>query len=194
MKLQCTPEGLTKFSVEIVQQLEFTTSAANSQPQQISTNVTVKTHANASVKSDVVSPPKSPQGAKPQDLVDCVKQEPENDFADLEQCAAALEKDANGGADFGGFSDLIGEDTNDEIITSDAFKDLISDIGNYRDFMKDFDFEDKSDSGGGGLVNGLKVEDLKDLGQVVDGAKGAAHTVSKNIFTATTDCLLSYVF
>lgn len=35
-------EALTKFSVEIVQQLEFTTSAANSQPQQISTNVTVK--------------------------------------------------------------------------------------------------------------------------------------------------------
>lgn len=164
--------------MEIVQQLEFTTSAANSQPQQISTNVTVKTHANASVKSDVVSPPKSPQVAKPQDLVDCVKQEPENDFADLEQCAAALEKDANGGADFGGFSDLIGEDTNDEIITSDAFKDLISDIGNYRDFMKDFDFEDKSDSGGGGGVNGLKVEDLKDLGQVVDGAKGTAHSVS----------------
>lgn len=167
--------------MEIVQQLEFTTSAANSQPQQISTNVTVKTHANASVKSDVVSPPKSP-GAKQQqqqhqDLVDCVKQEPDNDFADLEQCAAALEKDANGGADFGGFSDLIGEDTNDEIITSDAFKDLISDIGNYRDFMKDFDFEDKNDSSGS--VNGLKVEDLKDLGQVVDGVKGnATHSVS----------------
>lgn len=178
VKLQCTPEGLTKFSVEIVQQLEFTTSAANSQPQQISTNVTVKTHANASVKSDVVSPPKSPQGgAKPQDLVDCVKQEPENDFADLDQCAAAVEKDANGGADFGGFSDLIGEDTNDEIFISDAFKDLISDIGNYGDYMKDFDFEDKSDSVGG-VVNGLKVEDLKDLGQVVDGAKAGAHTVS----------------
>lgn len=52
VKLQCTTQtagghqsgegGLTKFSVEIVQQLEFTTSAANSQPQQISTNVTVK--------------------------------------------------------------------------------------------------------------------------------------------------------
>lgn len=199
VKLQCTPDGLTKFSVEIVQQLEFTTSAANSQPQQISTNVTVKTHANASVKSDVVSSPKSPQSSTttttttttnnnnvkhqsaPDHLVDCVKQEPDNDFADLEQCAAALEKDANGGADFGGFSDLIGEDTNDEIITSDAFKDLISDIGNYRDFMKDFDFEDnKCDSVGGGLVNGLKVEDLKDFGHVVDGGtKGnVTHTVS----------------
>lgn len=49
-------QGLTKFSVEIVQQLEFTTSAANSQPQQISTNVTVKAHTNTSVKSDVGSP------------------------------------------------------------------------------------------------------------------------------------------
>lgn len=51
-----TEQGLTKFSVEIVQQLEFTTSAANSQPQQISTNVTVKAHTNASTKSDVGSP------------------------------------------------------------------------------------------------------------------------------------------
>lgn len=41
-----------KFSVEIVQQLEFTTSVANSQPQQISTNVTVKALTNTSVKSD----------------------------------------------------------------------------------------------------------------------------------------------
>uniref|UniRef100_T1PIQ0 Cuticle protein n=1 Tax=Musca domestica TaxID=7370 RepID=T1PIQ0_MUSDO len=41
-----------KFSVEIVQQLEFTTSAANSQPQQISTNVTVKALTNTSVKSE----------------------------------------------------------------------------------------------------------------------------------------------
>lgn len=45
-------ENLTKFSVEIVQQLEFTTSAANSQPQQISTNVTVKALTNTSVKSE----------------------------------------------------------------------------------------------------------------------------------------------
>lgn len=183
VKLQCTtqhgthqPEGLTKFSVEIVQQLEFTTSAANSQPQQISTNVTVKAHTNASVKSDISSPKSNPStpasGMKHQvdvgggGLVDCVKQEPDNDFADLDQCAAALEKDAaaNGGG-FGGFTDLIGEDTNDEIITSAAFKDLISDISSYPEFMKDFDFEDKSDNNG--AVNGLKVEDLKDLPQPV---------------------------
>lgn len=71
--------------VEIVQQLEFTTSAANSQPQQISTNVTVKTHANASVKSDISSPkaatPGTPGHASKANigldvgtLVECVKQ------------------------------------------------------------------------------------------------------------------------
>ncbi|RZC38938.1 neurogenic protein mastermind-like [Asbolus verrucosus] len=192
VKLQCTTqqhgshpnEGLTKFSVEIVQQLEFTTSAANSQPQQISTNVTVKAHTNASVKSDVSSPKSNPStpasnlqqksniGLDVGTLVECVKQEPDNDFADLDQCAAALEKDAaaNGGAAFGGFSDLIGEDTNDEIITSDAFNDLISDISNYPELMKDFDFEDKTEMNAG--VNGLKVEDMKDLQQPVsEGAK-----------------------
>lgn len=184
VKLQCTTqqhgshqnEGLTKFSVEIVQQLEFTTSAANSQPQQISTNVTVKTHANASVKSDVSSPKASTPGTPGHTqktnigldvgtLVECVKQEPDNDFADLDQCAAALEKDAaaNGGAGFGAsFPDLIGDDTNDEIMSSAAFKDLISDISNYPDYpelMKEFDFEDKpSDTG----VT-LKTEDHKDI-------------------------------
>ncbi|CAG9823536.1 unnamed protein product [Phaedon cochleariae] len=174
VKLQCITqqhdthqnEGLTKFSVEIVQQLEFTTSAASSQPQQISTNVTVKTHANASVKSDVSSPKSNPStphqkssniGLDVGTLVEC-KQEPDNDFADLDQCAEALEKDAaaNGGT-FGSFSDLIGDDTNDEIISSATFNDLISDINNYPDYelMKDFDFEDKSDI--------PKQEDVKDI-------------------------------
>lgn len=178
VKLQCTTQqhgthqndGLTKFSVEIVQQLEFTTSAANSQPQQISTNVTVKTHANASVKSDVSSPKSNPStphqksniGLDVGALVECVKQEPDNDFVDLDQCAAALEKDAaaNGGTGFGGFSDLIGDDTNDEIISSATFNDLISDISNYPDYelMKDFDFDDKSEHISN---NNLKVEDVK---------------------------------
>ncbi|KAF5294671.1 hypothetical protein FQA39_LY02803 [Lamprigera yunnana] len=182
VKLQCTtqhgaahqPEGLTKFSVEIVQQLEFTTSAANSQPQQISTNVTVKALTNASVKSDVSSPkssnPSTPaSNLRPNSgvgnsvdigtLVECVKQEPDNDFADLDQCAAALEKDAavNGGSAFGGFSDLIGEDPDDEIINSDAFKDLILDISNYPEFMKDFDFDDNKNETL--IINGLKVEE-----------------------------------
>lgn len=202
VKLQCTaqhgaahqPEGLTKFSVEIVQQLEFTTSAANSQPQQISTNVTVKALTNASVKSDVSSPkssnPSTPasNNLRPNSgvgnsvdigtLVECVKQEPDNDFADLDQCAAALEKDAavNGGTGFGGFPDLIGEDPDDEIITSDAFKDLISDISNYPEFMKDFDFDESKNDGS--LANGLK-EETKEIGQnVLDGAKNVQNTHS----------------
>ncbi|KAK6625946.1 hypothetical protein RUM43_006245 [Polyplax serrata] len=155
-------EGLTKFSVEIVQQLEFTTSAANSQPQQISTNVTVKALTNASVKSDMggtsspKSTPETPSNPTSStqaqrtsncvdigNLVEC-KQEPDSDFVDLEQCAAALEKDAqNNGASFPGFSEFIGDEGGDEIITSDAFKDLISEISDFHpEFMKDFDFDE----------------------------------------------------
>ena len=188
-------EGLTKFSVEIVQQLEFTTSAANSQAQQISTNVTVKALTNASVKSDLVNSSSSPKpGSDNQssnasrtqnssggggggigcvdigNLVEC-KQEPDNEFVDLEQCAAALEKDAAAnGAGFPGFSDFIGDDTGDEIITSDAFKDLISEISDFHpEFMKDFDFEDKSvdalaHNAVGSLPNNgqIKIEDEKE--------------------------------
>ncbi|EZA51153.1 hypothetical protein X777_10278 [Ooceraea biroi] len=81
-------------------------------------------------------------------LVEC-KQEPDTEFVDLEQCAAALEKDAaaNGAASFQtGFTDsFINDDTGDEIIASDAFKDLISEISDFHpEFMKEFDFEDKS--------------------------------------------------
>lgn len=202
MKLQCTTQQhqneVHKFSVEIVQQLEFTTSAANSQPQQISTNVTVKALTNTSVKSDVSSPkssnPSTPSAGnitRPNNntngnsagsnnsnngsgsgigcvdigtLVEC-KQEPDNDFADLDQCAAALEKDAaaNGGTNFAGISDLIGDDTNDEIITPDDFKSLISEISDYPEFMKDFDFDDKSVVADSLLpTNGLKVEESKE--------------------------------
>lgn len=190
-------EGLTKFQVEIVQQLEFTTSAANSQAQQISTNVTVKALTNASVKSDLVnssspkpgadtaatSNPRAP-GSGPGNthggganvnpgagagcvdignLVEC-KQEPDNEFVDLEQCAAALEKDAAAnGAGFPGFSDFMGDDTGDEIITSDAFKDLISEISDFNpEFMKDFDFEDKSVDTLANNNGQIKLEDDKD--------------------------------
>ncbi|XP_055706322.1 neurogenic protein mastermind isoform X2 [Phlebotomus papatasi] len=165
-------ENLTKFSVEIVQQLEFTTSAANSQPQQISTNVTVKALTNTSVKSDgghagggggganngaqTQQPQqgqttqtngsangggggqKSPQPSQMHDLgnlVEC-KQEPDHDFADLEQCAAALEKDAAANGHFPGLSDLIGDDTNDE---SDTFKELISDLSDFHPELLDFE-------------------------------------------------------
>lgn len=138
------PEGLTKFSVEIVQQLEFTTSANNSQ---ISTNVTVKA-LNTSVKSDLststtatASPQAQPQPHTP---VECKQEQQEDsEFVDLEQCAAALEKDAaaHGGSSFPGLSDLIGDETSDAIITSDAFKDLISEISDSYPFMNDFDFD-----------------------------------------------------
>ncbi|XP_033217557.1 neurogenic protein mastermind isoform X3 [Belonocnema kinseyi] len=188
-------EQMTKFSVEIVQQLEFTTSAANSQAQQISTNVTVKALTNASVKSDLVNSSSSPKpgpdtqssnAPRPQNssggggggigcvdignLVEC-KQEPDNEFVDLEQCAAALEKDAAAnGAAFPGFSDFIGDDTGDEIITSDAFKDLISEISDFHpEFMKDFDFEDKTvDTLTNSVISNIsnngqiKIEDDKD--------------------------------
>lgn len=183
VKLQCTTQqhgtqeqdGLTKFSVQIVQRVEFTTSAANSQPQQISTNVTVKAHTNASVKSDVASPKPSQQNQNAQNanqskagnggggvntsndsgMPDCVKQEPLNDFADLDECAAAVEKDAaNGGMGFGNITDLIGDENNDELFTSPAFKAIIKDIAaNFNEF--NFDFDDKSDD--------LKVQDSKDL-------------------------------
>lgn len=169
-------ENLTKFSVEIVQQLEFTTSAASSQTQQISTNVTVKAMTNTSIKSDVASSPAaatastSERGPTPKSnpgtpasaatpgssagtpqqqsrsaacvdlgsLVEC-KQEPgDGEFVDLEQCAAALEKDAAAnGVAFPGFSDLIGDETSDAIISSDAFKDLISEFSDFHpEFMK----------------------------------------------------------
>lgn len=167
-KLSRTGGENVKFSVEIVQQLEFTTSAANSQPQQISTNVTVKALTNASVKSDgsqqgnngnnIVNVQQQnninshqndgcgPNGnnnngqqaspAQPHDLVEC-KQEPNPDFADLDECAAALEKDAAANGHFPGLSDLIGDDTIDD---SDTFKDLISDLTdfNHSDLL-DFD-------------------------------------------------------
>ncbi|XP_078051979.1 neurogenic protein mastermind isoform X3 [Augochlora pura] len=211
-------EGLTKFSVEIVQQLEFTTSAANSQAQQISTNVTVKALTNASVKSDLLNASSSPKsgpdtpasatsrsqtgnngsgGPGPGsgattgpgaggggigcvdigNLVEC-KQEPDNEFVDLEQCAAALEKDAaaNGGG-FPGFSDFMGDDTGDEIITSDAFKDLISEISDFHpEFMKDFDFEDK-----------IPVEALANNAAVAAAAAAAANNNNNNNSIATNN-------
>uniref|UniRef100_A0A182QXS6 Uncharacterized protein n=1 Tax=Anopheles farauti TaxID=69004 RepID=A0A182QXS6_9DIPT len=125
-------ENLTKFSVEIVQQLEFTTSAANSQPQQISTNVTVKALTNASVKSEGSAanggpgggiggtgggngmpgqqqqqpnnnPTPSPHMHDLGNIVD-FKQEPENEFADL---SAALEKDAAANGHFPGLDPAL---------------------------------------------------------------------------------------
>lgn len=174
-------ENLTKFSVEIVQQLEFTTSAANSHPQQISTNVTVKALTNASVKSDQQQQQagnnggaganqqqqQQQQGSHHQqqqhnatpsphmhpDLGNIVdfKQEPDNDFADLESCAAALEKDVAANGHFPGLSDLIGDDTNE---ANDTFKELISDLSDFHPELLNFEekpmVEVKQEDGCGG--------------------------------------------
>lgn len=84
-----------KFQVEIVHEVrlsydfieyfqtilsQFTTS--NLQPQQISTNVTVKTTTNASLKYEQQDL-KSMKIEPPPDILQDFKQEPDNEFADL---------------------------------------------------------------------------------------------------------------
>lgn len=150
-KLQCSGgaggagEALTKFSVEIVQQLEFTTSAADSQPQQISTNVTVKALANAVKTSGSPPPPQQPRPSTPLDCereckAECKSEAADDEFVGLDECAAALERD--GASAFPGFAELIGEDVGDEI---KSFQDLIHEISEYPEF--DFDLD-------GGKMNG----------------------------------------
>lgn len=135
-------ESLTKFSVEIVQQLEFTTSTADSQPQQISTNVTVKALANA-VKTSNSPPPQQqpPRAPTPLDIERECKAECKSEVADdeygLDECAAALERDSA----FPGLAELIGEDDGD-----DTFEDLITEISEYPELI-DFDLD-------GGKMNG----------------------------------------
>lgn len=171
-----TADNLTQFSVEIVQQLEFSTSG-NQQAQQISSNVTVKTHVKTDDVPVVNQTQGNPNGGgdnkihlqqhtshsnhqehrshSNQDLLGNIvdfKQEPDNDFADLEQCAAALEKDVAAAGHFPGLSDLIGDNTNDQ---SDTFKDLISDLDIHADLLAfTGDYEPMVD---------IKQEDLKDL-------------------------------
>ncbi|XP_068627571.1 neurogenic protein mastermind-like isoform X2 [Battus philenor] len=161
-KLQCSGagggggagEGLTKFSVEIVQQLEFTTSAADSQPQQISTNVTVKALANAVKTSGSPPPPQPPRVPSPLDCereckAECKSEVADDEFVGLDECAAALERDA--ASAFPGLADLIGEEDGD-----DTFEDLITEISEYPEFMKDFDLDAGKLNGGGGLASGLE--------------------------------------
>lgn len=141
-------EALTKFSVEIVQQLEFTTSAADSQPQQISTNVTVKALANAVKTSNSPPLPQAPPRVPtPLDCereckAECKSEVADDDFVGLDECAAALERDA--ASAFPGLADLIGEDDGD-----DTFEDLITEISEYPEFMKDFDIDGGKLNGGG---------------------------------------------
>ncbi|XP_046978410.1 neurogenic protein mastermind-like isoform X3 [Vanessa cardui] len=159
-KLQCggnnnagsgNGEGLTKFSVEIVQQLEFTTSAADSQPQQISTNVTVKALANAVKTSGSPPPQQPPRVPSPLDCereckAECKSEVADDEFVGLDECAAALERDA--ASAFPGLADLIGEDDGD-----DAFEYLITEISEYPELMKDFDLDGGKVNGGGGMGN-----------------------------------------
>ncbi|XP_021184539.2 neurogenic protein mastermind [Helicoverpa armigera] len=141
-------EALTKFSVEIVQQLEFTTSAADSQPQQISTNVTVKALANAvKTSSSPPLPQAPPRVPTPLDCereckAECKSEVADDDFVGLDECAAALERDA--ASAFPGLADLIGEEDGD-----DTFEDLITEISEYPEFMKDFDIDGGKLNGGG---------------------------------------------
>lgn len=111
-----------KFQVEIVQQLEFTTSAVNMQAQQISTNVTVKTTANGISQEmkpkmkelpQIQTMPQQPQ----QDLLQDFKQEPDNEFADL---------------DFGGIANFMANDENE-------LKKLFSNISDVFDPSDIFD-------------------------------------------------------
>ncbi|XP_072941470.1 uncharacterized protein [Epargyreus clarus] len=155
-KLQCgggggsgAGEGLTKFSVEIVQQLEFTTSAADSQPQQISTNVTVKALANAVKTSGSPPPSQPPRVPSPLDCereckAECKSEVADDEFVGLDECAAALERDA--ASAFPGLADLIGEDDGD-----DAFEHLITEISEFPELMKDFDLDGGKLNGGGGV-------------------------------------------
>jgi hypothetical protein len=119
-----------KFQVEIVQQLEFTTSSVNLQPQQISTNVTVKTTANGSMttkyepqemKQKMNEPAKMQQMAPlpppAPDLLQDFKQEPDNEFADL---------------DFGGIANFMANDENE-------LKKLFSNISEVFDASDLFD-------------------------------------------------------
>uniref|UniRef100_A0A8D8V8H0 Neurogenic protein mastermind n=1 Tax=Cacopsylla melanoneura TaxID=428564 RepID=A0A8D8V8H0_9HEMI len=149
-----------RFSVEIVQQLEFVGSTSNCCT--INTNVTV----NTSIKSDTTSssssssrkgnvPPDTGQGQTNNchvgtnhnhlHLVEC-KQEPDNpEFVDLETCAAALEKDGASLGGLGGLGEFLGDETNG--INDAAFKDLISEITDFHpEFMKDFNFDEKPSS------------------------------------------------
>lgn len=142
-------EGLTKFSVEIVQQLEFTTSAADSQPQQISTNVTVKALTNTVKTSGSPPPPQPPRVPSPLDCereckAECKSEVADDEFVGLDECAAALERDA--ASAFPGLADLIGEDDGD-----DAFEYLITEISEYPELMKDFDLDAGKMNGGNGM-------------------------------------------
>lgn len=188
-------ENLTKFSVEIVQQLEFTTSAANSQPQQISTNVTVKALTNTSVKSETGgnsnhgsnNQQQSNQnnnggGGNNNNNANHNQQQQSSspglghDIGNLVECKqepdhdfadleAAFEKDAAANGLFTGLSDIIGDATNDE---SDTFKELISDLSDFHPELLDFEEKPMMEIK---TEDGCKQEIMSSMG-MMDGMKG----------------------
>lgn len=120
---QPPPMDNMKFQVEIVQQLEFTTSAVNMQAQQISTNVTVKATANGIPQemkpkmSEMNKMQHQHQQIPPQEMLQDFKQEPDNEFADL---------------DFGGIANFMANDENE-------LKKLFSNISDVFDQSDLFD-------------------------------------------------------
>lgn len=76
--------------IKFIFSFQFTTSVANLQPQQISTNVTVKAMTNGSLKYEPqeirslkMEPEKVQNIAPSSDILHDFKQEPDNEFADL---------------------------------------------------------------------------------------------------------------
>lgn len=133
---QAGSDGNLKFSVEIVQQFEFTTSVANPQTQQISTNVTVKAMTNTSIRSDGQQNAADGPNTAPQQCnkgIDSIQSAPAAphhslDVADnLVQCKQEPDLDLD---DLAYLSDLIND-------TPDTLNELISDL------QSDFDFDVK---------------------------------------------------
>lgn len=141
-----------KFSVEIVQQLEFTTSVANSQPQPISTNVTVKALSNTSIRNDgqpnVGGPKTTPNCESPSSHCSndinskksITATSPASHHSldvsnNVVQCKQEPDLDFD---DLAVVSDLFVGNEND---TPDNFNDIISDLNDIQ--SSDFDFEEE---------------------------------------------------
>lgn len=146
-----------KFTVDVGQHLDFPASTSGSQPGAKSASVrsdgqTVHVPSASicgspsqcadigSTKSLSVTSPMSHHSLDLNSSTVQCKQEPDlGDFADLEQCAAALEKDAVVNGHFPGLGILMGHTASYE---HDTLKELINDL-NESDFL---DFEEKPPS------------------------------------------------
>lgn len=107
----------------------------------------MKALANAVKTSNSPPPQAPPRVSTPLDCereckAECKSEIADDEFVGLDECAAALERDA--ASAFPGLADLIGEDDGD-----DTFEDLITEISEYPEFMKDFDLDGGKYNGGG---------------------------------------------